>query len=114
MIAALLAINSRRPAKLAHPDDQRRVQQAALIQVFQQGCPGGVEHLAQLLDLLEVLSVRVPGVAARRGVVERHFDEWHAALHQSAGQKATLAEQIAAVAVAELGIFFIQVKCLGR
>ena len=60
--------------------------------------------------LLEVLSVRVPGVGRARGVVERHFDEWHAALHQSAGQEATLSEQVAAVAIAELGFFFVQVN----
>ena len=55
-----LRVDLGRPAELAHPDDQRRVEQAAAPEVVHQGRPAGVEHAAELLDGVEVLLVRVP------------------------------------------------------
>src|SRR5262245_8252488 len=64
VIAALARIYLRRAAKLAHPDNQGRIEQATLFQVAHQRCPGGVEHAAQGFHLIEVVLVRVPAECA--------------------------------------------------
>ena len=65
MVAAGGLVDLRRPAELAHPDDQGAVEQAARTKVGHQGGPTGVEHAAELLDGVEVLRVRVPPQAIR-------------------------------------------------
>ena len=110
VVAALLRVDLRRAAELAHPDDQRRVQQSAVFQVAHQGRPRGVEHPAQALYRIEIVGVRVPAEAAAVEAAQRHLDERHAALHQPAGQQAALAEQVAAVGVAQRVLLVFQVE----
>ena len=49
VVAARVAVDLRRAAELAHPDDQRRVEQAARLQVGHQRGPGRVERAAERL-----------------------------------------------------------------
>src|SRR5689334_20741527 len=70
-----LAVGLRRAAELAHPDDQRAVEQAALLQVGDEGAHGRGRLLGVLLDAGEVVLVRVPAA-------QRHLDEAHARLDQ--------------------------------
>src|SRR5436309_1918769 len=89
-------IDLRRPAELAHPDDQRRVQQAALMEVLQQRGIAIVQGTEQMLpELLEVVGMSIP---ATHG----HGDEPHARLDQPPGQQAALAKGSAAVPVPRL------------
>ena len=95
MVAALARVDDRRAAELAHPHHQRGFEQAALFRSAIRVAQAGIERLAELLHLLEVVVVRVP-------TAEDDLDERHAALHQAPGQQTALAEEIAAVAVAQL------------
>ena len=105
VVAAGAGVDLGRAAELAHPDDQGRVEQArgsarSSISVDQ---PASSTPLS-CLTALEVLLMRVP--AERLAAVdarERHLDERHAPLDQPAGEQAALAEQVAAVGVAERG-----------
>ena len=110
----LLRVDLRRAAELAHPDDQRRIEQAAGSQVFHQGGPGRVEDVAQALDGVEVLLVRVPADAVVVHTAQGDLDERHAALDQPAGQQAALAEQVAAIGIAHAVRLLFQVERLGR
>jgi hypothetical protein len=103
VVAAGVGVDRRSAAELAHPDDERVVQPAAVLQVGQQRGERRVERLAERLDLVEVLGVRVPAV-------EAHFDEGHPALDQPAGEQAALAEAGAAVGVAEPGRLLVQAE----
>ena len=59
MIAAIVAIDRRRPAELGHDDDQCACQHAALVQIVEQGGEGPIE-LAELFDVeVEILVMRV-------------------------------------------------------
>ena len=51
MIAAGLRVDLRRAAELAHPQDRRAVEQAALVELGHQRGPAGVELGGQPLDL---------------------------------------------------------------
>ena len=64
VVAALLLVDLRRAAELAHPDDQGRVEQAALLQVVHQRAQAGVERAAQVLDRVEVVGRACPSCPA--------------------------------------------------
>src|SRR5581483_12486349 len=55
MVAAAAAGDLRRPAELAHPDDERVLQQAAVAQVFHQGGHGGIYLARQGARAREVI-----------------------------------------------------------
>ena len=87
MVAALLPLRGRRPAELAAPDDQRLVQQAALLQVRQQGRDRLV-GLPGVVAVVQDVAVVVPRLAV--AVIDlRHA---HAALRQPAGHQAGVGE----------------------
>ena len=95
-----------RPAELAGPDHQRRVEQAARGEVVEQGAEGLVGRGHQPgLQVDEVAVVRVPVDAdvgeAVVGPEDGH--ERHARLDQPAGLQDGLAVGVPAVAVAESG-----------
>ena len=79
-------MDHRRPAELAAPDDQRVVEQPALLQVLDQRGAGLVGVLAVLLEVVDQVAVLVPGL-----VEDLH--EPHAALDQPAGQQAVVGER---------------------
>jgi hypothetical protein len=63
MVAALVAIDTRRPSEFAHPDDKRVLQQTTLLQIRKQRGPGRVEDFAKAFHAAEVVLVGVPAEA---------------------------------------------------
>src|SRR5262249_6930000 len=92
--AAVLA--QRRAAELRQPQHQRRVEQAAPLQILEQGGDGLVGHLAVVAQLGVEVAVVVP-----RGVVQA--DEADAALDQPPGQQAGEGELAGLPAAAAAG-----------
>ena len=86
MVAAVVAaLHHRRAAEFAAPDDERVVEQPALLQIRDQRGAGLVGVLAVLLEILDEVAVLVP-----RLVEELH--EADAALDQPAGEQAVVGE----------------------
>ncbi len=54
--------------------------------------------------------MRIPADAIAGDATQRHLDERHAALDQSAGQQAALTEQITTIGIADGGLFFLKVE----
>src|SRR5262245_34418300 len=83
MIAAVraAALHHGSPAEFASPDHQCVVEQPALLEVLDQGCTGLIRHLAVLSDVVDQVSVLVPGLV-------KDLHEPDAALEQSPRQKA--------------------------
>ena len=113
MIAALLLVDLRRPAELAHPDDQRRVEEAALLQIVHQSGPGRIQDATQPAHRVEVLHVRVPAKRAAVEAAQGDFDERDALFHQPAGEETALPKEVAAVGVTQGVLFLLQVEGLG-
>jgi hypothetical protein len=67
------------PAELAAPDDQRLVEQAAPLEVRDEGGGGLVGVLALVAELLGQFAVLVPAPV-------QHLHDPHAALDETAGQ----------------------------
>src|SRR5262249_38816383 len=90
---AVDALGERRAAELCGPEDERVLQQAALLEVGEQARAGSVENGGLFVVIVLQILVRVP-VDARRAesaaVDELH--EAHAALDQPAGQQAVAAK----------------------
>src|SRR5262249_27051733 len=63
VVAAVAALAGRGAAELAAPDDERVVEQAALLQVGEQCGHGPVDVAAEVARRLVVVAVRVPGLA---------------------------------------------------
>ena len=89
-VGAVLRSHHRRATKLAHRDDQHIIEQAALVEIANQGSQQMIEQRQQRSQATanatvgrNVVAVRVPG-AARPVVaqVERH--KCHARLNQTA------------------------------
>src|SRR5262249_12745443 len=60
--AAVRGRDLRSAAELAHPHEEGLGEEAAVLEVVEERGHGGVEDLAQLLDALVVVVVRVPAV----------------------------------------------------
>ena len=102
-----LLADARGAAELAGDDQEDVVGQAAGVEVFDQGGDAAVEGGEQgVLEGREVVVVRVPVVHD----AEVDLDEAHPGLDQSAGQEEALAHEVAAVAVAEPGVFAGEVE----
>src|SRR5260370_28254114 len=97
MVAAGVLVDRGRAPEIAEPDDQCRVEQAALVQVVEQ-CREGPFHRRHQsrFQLLEIILVRVPNDARaiHRG------DKLTAGLHQTASEQMRLAPRMPAVAIA--------------
>jgi hypothetical protein len=83
--AVVAALDHRRAAEFAAPDDQRVVEQAALLEILDQGGAGLVGVLAVAGEVLLEVAVLVP-----RFVEELH--EADAALDQAPGEQAVVGE----------------------
>ena len=94
VVAAGALVDAGRPAEVGQQRHQRRLQQAALVQVVQQGGQAAVQRRQPLLQAGEDLGVVVPAVVV-------HGDEGHARLDQPPGQQAALAQARPAVGVAD-------------
>ena len=119
MVAPAGGVDAGRAAELRQVADERRIEQAALGEVFDQGGVGLVVHrandVAHALDRRKRLrAVDVPGDLVEHGQegVDRH--EPHAALDQPPRQQAALAEAGHAVALASRRRFLRQVEGRAR
>src|SRR5262245_61561350 len=81
MMVPAIALGARRTAKLGAPDDQRLVQQAALLEVLQETRNGPIHLGREGPVVLANARVRVPGTAAAAAVED--LDKADAALHQA-------------------------------
>src|SRR5437868_5762362 len=95
MVAAVGSLGHRRSAKLAAPDDQGAVEQAALLQIAQERRRRLIAAGAELSVVALQVAMGVPLAAA--AAVNLH--EAHAAFHQPAGQQTAVAEFGALLAV---------------
>ena len=107
VVAAAGRVDPRRAAELGQVADQRVVQHAALVEVFDQRAVGLVVHrgddVLHALDRRERLrAVDVPGDLVEHGEERVDRDEPHAGLDQPPGEQAALAEAVHAVALADL------------
>ena len=97
MVAAVAAFGDGRAAELAAPDDGGFVEQAAALEVADQG-GGGLVHVgAAAAEVLVDAAVIVPRLAG--AVVD--VDGAHAALDQAAGEQAAVGEGGGAVFLAD-------------
>src|SRR5262249_33947131 len=88
-------IDPRRTAELAHPDHQRRIQEAAFTQVGDELAHRRIDLTGKLRHASEVVLVRVPAA-------EADLDEGDAGFDEAAGQEAAVGEAARAVARARL------------
>src|SRR5207247_5135215 len=87
MIAAIVtALYHRRAAKFAAPDDERVIQQAALLQVANERGAGPVGVLAVLLEIGDEISVLIPGFV-------KDFNETHALFDEPPREQAGIGER---------------------
>ena len=115
MVPARLRIDLRRASELAHPDNGRRLEHSAILQVGHQRSPRRIEHSQQTFDRFEIVLVRVPGESLIiANTIQRHFNKWNAPLDQSPGQHARLTELISTVRIAQCCVFIFEVECLDR
>ena len=86
VVAAIAALRERRAAKLAGPDDQRRIEQAAGLEVREQAGDRLIDGAGVVLVALLQVAVLVPAIVA--DVRAGQLDEAGAALDQAAGDQA--------------------------
>ena len=123
VVARLVVVQPGRPAKFAHPEDQRLIQQSAFLQVIQQHRQRviGQRELPCLQDGVHpgvIKPMRVPAAAVELlsadAVREVDVDELHARFDQPPGQQATLPIGGAAIAVAQFDLFLGEVERLAN
>ena len=96
LVAAGSCVDLRRPAEFAGAEDDRFLQQVALLEIAEQGAERRIEDgKLPLMDLV-IVNVTVP---ARKS----HFDTTNAYLRQSAGGQAAAAEGRVAVSRFQAG-----------
>ena len=112
MVVAAGALAHRGAAEFAAPEDQRVIEEAALLEVVDQGGRGLVDVFGAHLHAVVEVAVQVPGA-----VVE--LDHAHAAFGESAGHQAVrgegaVADFLDAVGFDGLGGFALEVEQLGH
>ena len=103
MVAARVLVHLRRAAKLAHRNDERIRQHAALIEIADERGEALIEGRHFLVEVLENLLVMVPAAAV-------HGDKAHAAFDEPAGHEAALAELVVSVFVAQFRVLLRDVE----
>ena len=101
--AVAAVVHLRRAAELAAQQHHRRVEQAALVEVFEQGR----DHLVDDRQVAVVAALQVPVMVPAAAM---HGDERAAGLDQPARQQRALAPRVAAVAIAGLVVFLAQMS----
>ena len=113
MIASAGRVQFRRPAKLAHHNDQRFIQHASFIEILNERCQRQIQRrnqpdshfrsgVAFLQPRIKIV-VRVPSA-----IVDRH--KRHAAFHQPACQQAALPDRFATISSSYRARFFRQIE----
>ncbi len=106
VIATVAVFGRRRATKLTTPDDERIVEQSALLEVVHQRGDRAIDRPAKVRNGFVVIGVRVPGLAV--SVIDLH--ETHAAFDESASQQAAVGEVAFAVIIACLLRLLVQVE----
>ena len=96
VVATVAVLAHRRAPELAAPHDQRVFEQAALLQVAEQGGDGAVNVLAEIARCGVVIRVRIPRLAV--AVID--LDETHAAFRQASRHETAVREVPFAVSLA--------------
>ena len=108
----------RAPAEFADRDDQRFLQQAALVHVFEQCRQAAIQlRTMQVLQGPEVCRVRIPGAGLRIAIGHRrpvHLHELRASLDQPARHQQTLPKGVQTVPLAHRGRFLLQIHGVAR
>ncbi len=111
---AAVEADLRRAAELAGDDDEDALVEAAGVDVLDQGGDGAVvvRHAeTEGLELVLVHGVVVPVAdASTEGTAQAARDDLDAGLDEAAGEEELLAPAVAAVAVADRGVFLAQVE----
>src|SRR5262249_35919017 len=68
-------VNPRRPSEFAHPQDQRAVEQPALVEILN-------ERTHRLIELRQLRLKRREAILMEVPAPHRDLDEWHARLYQ--------------------------------
>ena len=109
LTAAIGLVDPRRAAELANPDHERLVEQAAAVEVFQQGREALVGRRHQtILQMVEIFAVGVPEVLSVVVPVDRHQPD--ARFDQAAAQQEALTMNVPAVAIAQLRVLAIDLE----
>ena len=106
VIASSAAVELRRPTELGHADDERLVEQAALLQIIEQcGKPGVHWWDEDVLQSGGLVGMGVPAGVGRgflRPAVPVHLDQPHIGFNQATCQQAALSELRIPVALSGL------------
>ena len=105
MVAAGVFIDPRRAAEFRCQDDERRSEQAALLEILDQRAHRPVELRTLLVHLVEHVAVHVPAA-------KLHLDAPHPRFDQPPREQAAEPDLRVAVAVADLGLLLGDVKGL--
>src|SRR5215469_12561467 len=115
MISAGVLVDSRRASEFAEHGYKRRPEQAPAFQIIQERAYGEI-HRGQeaILQLVEIIDVRVPILSVR--LIERVVDqrERHAGLGKPACKNRLLAPQVVAIPLAHWSCLAAQIECAGR
>src|SRR5690349_13545429 len=103
MIAAPLGVDLRCPSELAQDDDQRRCEQAPLIEIFNQCRDSLVDRRHHPLHPGENFGVMIPPATVKRNERYARFD-------QSPGEQCPLSEIVAAILLSQLSVFTLHVE----
>ena len=91
MVTAFRAFFAGSAAEFGGPNDDRFVEQAALLEVAQQAADRLIDHRAELAVVVLQVGVRVPRAATSAAVIKLH--EADAALDQSPREQTRFAER---------------------
>src|SRR5262249_51594531 len=98
VIAAVAALRAWRSAKLGAPDDNRFIQQAAALQVLEQGRDGLIDLSAKPAMPIAQVAMRVPGACAAVAAME-DLHKAHVAFDHAPRGKAHLPKEASYFAV---------------
>ena len=107
VVASVGFVDLGRPSKFGRHHNQGTVKQAALIQVGDQGGERLVQFRTLFLESRLDVGVMVPATISKG-------NETHARFHKAPGEQHTLTCGIAAILVAQLGVFLVDVESLSR
>ena len=103
MIPPLVGVHVRLPAELSRHNDQRGIQQSFLTQVREEGGQTTIKSVGIGGHLVIDAIVVIPST-------QIHFDEPHAALHQTSSHETAAAEFALAVQIDDMRILVSQLK----
>ena len=110
VIATIAILTHRRAAKLATPNNQCVIKQAALLQITDQRSNRPVDVRRQFAGRRVMVRVRVPGLA----VAIINLNKAHSTLHQTAGHEAAIGEMALAIHLTDTLRLQVHIKGIRR